>query len=324
MDVQDEYARAKWRVAIILIFVLAWIVLCISQTRPAHAAEQFRWEQFGAAPYAETQDEAMRTRESAFKKLGFPAPVVKLLVDATKKPGINVRIVNGDVLSAMLSQGGVVHRNVLVAFGRPPISDRVEYAAPAEKWQVYWEGKTYVALLPYICNNWSAILPAPSSCYLVPFDYRQTPGVVWDKEHRARVSAHLDVSERDLESAYQDPCLSVVDASGFRKPFHRCEFCESGEYPPAEFAEAVGLPRQERGNTISFYLKDGTGYLSLPPAWAARWMLFCVDVEGYVPYVPGYQGYTAVSRFDIVEKREIERSLPKGMLDRTLSGAQHF
>jgi hypothetical protein len=133
----------------------------VHQSVPTAAGPVFRWQHFGAAPYAATRAEAMRTRESAFRKLGFPEPVVKLLMAATVQAGQRTRLVNGDRLSAMMSKGGHVDRNVLVDFVKPPASGRMEYAAPAEKWQVEWHGRTYAAVLPDICNNWSAILPTP-------------------------------------------------------------------------------------------------------------------------------------------------------------------
>lgn len=119
---------------------------------------EFKWQHFGADPYAATRAEAMRTRESAFRKMDLPAQVVKQLMLATERPGEKVRIVVGNHLSVMLSKGGVVHRDVVVAFVKPPISGRMEYAAPAEKWQVLWEGKVFTIFLPEICYNWSNVV----------------------------------------------------------------------------------------------------------------------------------------------------------------------
>lgn len=169
-------------------------------------------------------------------------------------------------------------------------------------------------------------VPLQAKCYIIPFDYRNTPGVVWDDRHRAHVSAHLDAtSERELEEVLNDPCFGVVDAKGFRKPFHRCELCDQGEYPPAGLASAVGLPAEEPKGVLSFFLQDGVGSLSLPLLpWSARWMLFCVDVAAYSVTTLGYEDWQAVSRMDVVEGSEIERTLPKRKLDRTLSGARLY
>jgi hypothetical protein len=232
--------------------------------------------------------------------------------------------------------------------GRAYPKGSVAQTAKALSWSWAYEGKTYVLYLPYVCWNWSwefgppppprpappppPVIPPPAAlppavslraCYTIPFDYRNTPGVVWDDRHRTHVSAHLDATEAELESVYNDFCFGVVDSTGFKKPFRRCESCIQGEYPPAKLARAVGLLADEPKGALSFYLQDGVGNFSLPLSWAARWMLFCVDVKAYPVSVPGYEDLQAVSRFDVVEKVEIERTL-KGSLDRTLSGAGHY
>lgn len=152
------------RIALVVIAVLLLLATFAALTATsAHAAEsQFKWEHFGADPYATSREEGMRTRESAFRKLGLPADVIATFMVATDKPGEKVRIVNGDKLSAMLSKGGVVHRNVTVAFVKPPQTANMEFAAPAEKWSVTQGDKTYTVFLPDVCNNWSAILPLSS------------------------------------------------------------------------------------------------------------------------------------------------------------------
>lgn len=140
---------------IIVVLVLAFATLA----SPAHA--EFKWQHFGADPYAATRAEAMQKREAAFRAMGLPAPVIKQFMLATEKSGEKVRLVNGDKLSTMMSKGGIVRRDVTVEFVKPPVSGKMEYAAPAEKWQVTWEGKIYVVILPEICYNWSAIASPP-------------------------------------------------------------------------------------------------------------------------------------------------------------------
>ncbi len=141
-------------------FIVAMLALAIAVlANSAHA--EFKWQHFGADPYATSRAEAMKTRESAFTKLGFPKPVVDLLVKATEQPGQKTRIFVGDRFSAMISKRSVVHQDVVVAFGSP--TRGMEYAAPAERWQVVWEDKTYVVVLPDVCNNWSSIItPNPT------------------------------------------------------------------------------------------------------------------------------------------------------------------
>ncbi|OYV63147.1 MAG: hypothetical protein B7X03_02970, partial [Parcubacteria group bacterium 21-58-10] len=152
------------------IVVMLALVVALVTVNSAHA--EFVWRHFGAAPYASSREMAMQTRESAFRKLDLPQPVIVLLMEATQKPGEKIRLTNGDHLSAMLSKGGLVHRNVVVAFVQPPISGKMEYAAPAEQWRVSWQGKIYTVILPEICNNWSALIPAsaPAQCVELTFN----------------------------------------------------------------------------------------------------------------------------------------------------------
>ncbi len=156
------------------IIVTLALILALATMSSAHA--EFAWRYFGVAPYASTRVEAMRTRESAFQKLGLPPAVIALLMKATEKPGEKMRLTVGDRLAAMLSTGGVVHRNVRVDFVAPPVSGKMEYAAPAQQWQVSWHGKIYTVILPEICNNWSTLIPipiptpAPAGCVELTFN----------------------------------------------------------------------------------------------------------------------------------------------------------
>lgn len=148
------------KITLVVIAVLLLVATFAMLATPAYAAEaEFKWEHFGVDPYATSREEGMRTREDAFRKLGFSEDVVAILMIATEKSGEKVRLVNGDKLDAMLSKGGIVHRNVTVAFVKPPKDDKMEFAAPAEKWEVSWKGTLYTVFLPEVCNNWSAIIP---------------------------------------------------------------------------------------------------------------------------------------------------------------------
>jgi hypothetical protein len=147
---------ARITLMVIALLLLLATIAALSAT-PAHAESQFKWQHFGTDPYAVSRQEAMRTREDAFRKLGLPQDVVSVLMIATDKPGEKMSLNVGDKLGAMLSKGGVVHRNVTVAFVKPPISGKMEYAAPAEKWQVTFAGGVFTVILPEVCNNWSLI-----------------------------------------------------------------------------------------------------------------------------------------------------------------------
>ncbi len=145
--------------------IIAAAVLALAiASLAASAHAEFKWKHPGAAPYATSREEAMKTRESAFLKLGFPTEVVARLMEATKKPGEKVKLAMGDRLTTILSKGGIVHQDVVIAWEAPIRG--TELVAPAEKWQATWEGKIYTATLFDVCYNWSSIIapaPAPKS-----------------------------------------------------------------------------------------------------------------------------------------------------------------
>lgn len=210
--------------------------------KPPTEKKEGTWQYFGVDPYATSQEEAMRTRESAFRTLGLPEPVIALFLLATDTPGKKVRIVNGEKLSGMLSKGGVLHRNVLVDFVKPPVSGKMEYAAPAQMWQVTWHGELYTLLLPEVCNNWSYMVsttvplplapqPAPPPAPLV---FKSIPGAcpdvytlkvnVWGPEAATLpgVGHSIDVEQRmaqeELEEKFTGtPHVSRMHGAQFRK-----------------------------------------------------------------------------------------------------------
>ena len=143
------------------ILFVAFAIQVASTT--AHAAE-WKWQHFGAAPYASSREEAMKTRENAFLKLGFPIEAVDLLVEETKKPGEKTSLKVGDRFSAQVSKGGAVHGlkegGGIVAFESTVRG--MQYVATAEKWQVTWEGKVYTIILPEVCFNWTSIVAIAS------------------------------------------------------------------------------------------------------------------------------------------------------------------
>ena len=140
------------------IFVAVLALALAALAGSVHA--EWQWKHFGAAPYAASREEAMKTRENAFRKLGFPEQVVILLAEETKKQGEKTTLKVGDRFSAQISKNGVVHGlnegGGIVAFESPVRG--MEYVANAEKWHVTFEGRTYTVLLPEVCFNWTSII----------------------------------------------------------------------------------------------------------------------------------------------------------------------
>lgn len=306
-------------------------------------ADNVEWKRWGGAPYGPTAAEALTDPKlDWYLKCSTAIPEhlkakVKAAIRANPK-GEQMAYLTPDMTLPEMASGPDrshrtqhIMRNVKVARIVEVLG--IVLAAETPIWSVKdTDGSTFVVGDPLRCGNLSVIriIPVPTAvvqvpkCYTIPFDYQNTPGVVWDGQHRAHVLAHLNVPEKELEAISSDPCFFVADAKGSRKPFNRCELCEKGEYPPPPLARAVGLPEEKPGSVLSFHLQDGAGHFSLPPAWAARWMLFCVDVTPYSISVPEYRHGQALSRFDTVEKKEVEDTLPKGTLGRALSGARHY
>ena len=207
--------------------IISIVVLALIATLATSAYAEWKWEHFGADPYAVSRDAAMKSRESAFHKLGFPQPVIALFIEETKKPGEKTRLVVGSKLSAMLShRGAVIHKDVVVAFGSP--IKGMEYAAPAEEWQVQWEGRVFTLILPAVCYNWSAKVPMidifatvtpPEKCVELSFNAPVGGKVRWGV---ASASGPLPPSACDAQrqdnmpwSAWYGKCDDCVGAIGY-------------------------------------------------------------------------------------------------------------
>lgn len=254
-----------------IIVMLAFAAALVTAS-PAHA--EFVWRHFGVAPYASTRVEAMRMRESAFRAMGDPQPVVALLMEATKKPGERILLTNGDHLLAMLSKGGIVHRDVIVGFVTPPVSGKMEYAAPAERWQVSWQGKIYTVILPEICNNWSSIAPAPEECSTVTYSVEPGDQVRFAVLARKRLpaSACWQLQDGTETSALPSPCDTCdwigpksVIPTGF-EPLH------SGRYTAHAVHQSLRFPREvERAYVALCITRQGQGqsnsWIVQPAAW---------------------------------------------------------
>jgi len=136
--------------AFLFVVVCALVVFLAGE---ALGAGPWRWEHFGRAPFADSREEAMAGRENVFRSanLDLPNGLVAKLMDATSRPGETALI--PDRLDWMISKGGVIHRNVVVAV---PSNQR-----GTEFWEVGWAGKVYRIYLP-LCYNWcGAAGPVP-------------------------------------------------------------------------------------------------------------------------------------------------------------------
>jgi hypothetical protein len=121
----------------------------------------FKWEHFGADPFAKSKDEAMAKREKAFRALGLSNSCVAEAMRVTSAPGTAGILRNGDMLEASESGRAGVHHNVEIAFPRGVAATTIE-------WTMSCEGKTYQLILPEVCYNWSVTsTKAPLSVKIV-------------------------------------------------------------------------------------------------------------------------------------------------------------
>lgn len=246
----------------------------------------------------------------------LPAYVRKLVLDCT----IKGRFMMADIYLPRLSGMGVTETNRMSRF----IKDNECVLKNPDT------GRPVVALW---CGNPVGKQVAPPPCYIIEFDYRRQGDVV-PVNDGASVSGHYSLTYAELQELLADECTFVSDANGKRKPaLGPCKVnCPpGGGWPPDALAAAVGLPRDRLPNgephgQINFTLKKGRGYLSLPVSWLPklRTSVYCVLVDAYAVRADGFEGWSAVSRFDTVYRTELVRTKAAGKLDRTLKGGSSY
>jgi hypothetical protein len=225
-------------------------------TNSAHADTEFLWKHFDVAPYATSREEAMRTRAEAFGCLGVTDPtVIAALVKATGEPGKPMLITNGDHFDGMLSTGCVTHKNVTVAWTKPPMKN-IQYASKGEQWSVTVGNRTYVLTRPDICNNWSLDIidrPAPPPLALIP------PAEDGCLHHLIQVP-YQDTLHQAL---YARRLLPPSSCKGFKLEhghgkIHNCDVCTFDASVADEKAKGY-LGMIQPGNTFRFTCENEEG-----------------------------------------------------------------
>jgi len=155
----------------------------------ASAAET--WDQWGAAPYATSQEEACRKAPEAIDGLNLLPEVkehFKKVLGTTCKGGTEAWLVPDQRLEQMWSGGSTPH--VMNGFpvaelpvlrspdGRPYPKGSVAQTARALSWEFIHEGKRYVLYLPMVCFNWSWDF-APVRAMLAEEEWC----IAWEREH---------------------------------------------------------------------------------------------------------------------------------------------
>lgn len=141
--------------------------------------EKHEWRNWGAAPYAPSQEEACQKASTAIDGLNMPLAVkahFKQSLGTTCKGGTEVWLTPHQPLEQMWSGPDAHHKESHVmdkmSVGELPVlkspdgrtyrKGAVAETAKALSWTFVYEGKTYILYLPLVCFNWSwAFGPPP-------------------------------------------------------------------------------------------------------------------------------------------------------------------
>ncbi len=129
--------------------VLALAIAALASS--AHAVAT--WEHFNADPAYHSREAAIADAPRVLRQAGYPEPVIALLTEAMKNPGVETHVTNGMKLDFMRSGKSALWRNVLVKFTKPPREKSMEFSAPSEEWTVEWNRSKWTVGIPKVCNN---------------------------------------------------------------------------------------------------------------------------------------------------------------------------
>ena len=132
------------------IFVAVLALALAALTNSAGAAT---WEHFNADPAYPSHEAAIADASRVMRQARYPEPVIRLLTEAMKKPGVRTHVTNDMKLDFMRSGKSALWRNVEVKFKKPPREASMEYSAPSEEWTADWNGTTWTVGIPDVCNN---------------------------------------------------------------------------------------------------------------------------------------------------------------------------
>lgn len=133
--------------------IVAVLALAIAALATTSAYAEAIWEHFNADPAYQSREAAIADAPRVLRQVGYPEPVILLLTEAMKKPGVEAHVTNGRKLDFMRSGKSALWRNVLVKFKKPPREESMEYSAPSEEWTVELNGTKWMVGIPKVCNN---------------------------------------------------------------------------------------------------------------------------------------------------------------------------
>lgn len=321
---EDELFVPRWFfVALLVADVCILYILCsILFSEPVHAADGEPWKNWGAAPYATSQEDACKKLSEAID--GFTMPLeakayFKRVVGVACNGGAVSWLTPGMALEQMwsgpdsrhkeaylMNQKSVAELPVLKSpDGRSYRKGAVAETAKALSWTFVCEGKTCALYLPFACFNWSwGFVDTLEPCSKV--EYTVMPGDVV-------VFAFL---EQALLPA--SACLQLCDGgecSSLPSPCDDCDWLETlkvlppglkplqtGMYAAKSAKQSLRFPREA---TAAVYVgiavtREGLGQSD---AWIVQpsvWSSGVTTVE--VPY--GGQQWPAWGQVDMSKWRK--------------------
>lgn len=243
--------------------VTTMVVVALMALLVAGSAQAaFVWKNLGADPFAKTREEAMTKRESAFKRLGLSPGVVAVAVEATKTPGVRIRLEPGSHLDGMMS-GHRADQDVTVG-----ITDG------AEAWTI--PGATVI--LPDGCFNWSYASIFPIS-RPAPITRTATVSDSSCVEIRLPALRQGDLGIKGFIAGpggydiANDQCLGLKEGNGQYEPLPN-DLCSQTTPVFCDFRRIEAVIGKKGLLTFSFAGKPGAAYtVRLPSIMKTRgWM----------------------------------------------------
>src|SRR3989344_2395953 len=173
------------------------LALALATLASAVNAADKKWDKWGAAPYASSQQEACKKASVAIDGLTrMPVPAreaFKKMLGATCEGGKVVWLTPDLLIEQMWSGGSrphVMERAAIAELpvlkspdGRPYRKGSVAETAKALQWSYAYNGETYILYLPFVCFNWSwttAPVPLVKKCVELGFNAPVGGKVSWN------------------------------------------------------------------------------------------------------------------------------------------------
>lgn len=240
------------------------------------------WRNWGAAPYAGTDEIAFERLPEALRQLGIPEELHEeflMMVSENPDGERTMRITADHRLVAMMS--GEADRPVMC---NPTVADipvntsgTIVQAALARVWEIEYQGEVFTLVLPEICRNWSWLVePARVVITTAPEPREDCGAIAYHVPLNAEVRHFLWSREEEIPYSI---CEGLVQVNRLTSPPSPCDDCVPGrlsQYLRANYdvGEIV-----ERNRYTSRY--EGMHMLLVPLSRMEEHTTVCVDPAGH-------------------------------------------